>query len=170
MSLDIGSVAAGVAGGGLNPLQGLQELGQVLGMFQKLVGQAKSGNLNPNDLSNLLQTAQSGGLPGTNASSQPVPYSSTSTAPQGELSGSTGLSSQIQSEWTNQLNNIANIGNQINSLEQQAQQLMSSPNPADQAKGQMMMQQAQQMFNALSQFMKSMSDMAEKAIQNSNSQ
>lgn len=166
MSFDI----TGVAMSAVNPLQGLQQMGQVIGLFEQLINKAKSGNVSPNDLTNLMQSISGSGAPGGNTASQPVPFSSSGTVPQSELSGSGNLSSQVQSQWTDRLNQIANIGNAVNNLEQQAQQLMSSPNPADQAKGQMLMQQATQMFNALSQMMKQMSDMAEKAIQNSSSQ
>jgi hypothetical protein len=146
-------------------------IGAGVKMLQELASQSQNGQMSPTEFRAQMQaiTAQvtSAGAPGGNIASQPVPFS---TMPSGEISSGQSLTSNISDQWSQQLNNITQIGSQVDSLQQQAEQLMSSPNPADQAQGQMMMEQAQEMFNALSQMMKTMSDMAEKAIQNSSSQ
>jgi hypothetical protein len=57
-------------------------------------------------------------------------------------------------------------GNTINNMENQAEQLAQSSNPADQLKAQQLMQKASQMFGSLSKLIQQLSQMEQSSIAN----
>jgi len=61
---------------------------------------------------------------------------------------------------------VAAAGNKIDGMMKQAEQLMMSDNKADQLKGQKMMQDAQNLFQMMSNLLKAQADMQKAAIQN----
>jgi hypothetical protein len=61
---------------------------------------------------------------------------------------------------------VAAAGNRIDGMMKQAEQLMMSDNKADQLKGQKMMQDAQNMFQMMSNLLKAQADMQKAVIQN----
>jgi len=94
---------------------------------------------------------------GYNAGANGLPYGSTSSF--GSSPYNTAFGSNLN-------NTVTSGGSQIDSLENQANSLMASNNPSDQLKGQQLEQQASRMFESLSKFLSSLSDMQRTAISN----
>jgi hypothetical protein len=98
-------------------------------------------------------TGQAGGQTGGGASAVGGGGNGGSAA--SAVGGSTGGSSSVASE-----------GGKIDGMMADAKKLMLSDKKEDQLKGQEMLQNAQNMFNMLSQLIKAQGDMAKAAIQN----
>jgi hypothetical protein len=140
-----------------------QQLSQLVEKFGQMTGQQgaqQGGQMGIGDVVKSLQdllgklTGQQGGAQGASSSGGGF---SAAAALGGQASG-TGFSTGGSS--------VASEGGKIDGMMSEAKKLMSSDKKEDQLKGQEMMQNAQNMFNMLSQLIKAQGDMAKAAIQN----
>lgn len=150
-----------------------------------LLGLAKKfqqGTASEGDILNALvklmgSMAQMGGpQAGASVASQPGVW--TEEAPSASASGSgsgssdvqgTGvagsLDARIQAGWNDLYSKVQTIGDSIQKLQDDAMKLANSSKPGDQAKANMMMKQAEMMFEALKNMIDAIGRMGKSAIQ-----
>ena len=141
-----------------------QQLSQLVQKFGQMTGQQgaqQGGQMGIGDVVKSLQdllgklTGQQGGAQGAS-----------SAASQGGFSAASALGGQASSLGVGNSSSLSSEGGKIDGMMSEAKKLMLSDKKEDQLKGQEMMQNAQNMFNMISQFIKAQGDMAKAAIQN----
>jgi hypothetical protein len=94
---------------------------------------------------------------GNGISSSPMPFSNTGGNFGGGYGGGIGSAPGG--------GDLSQIGSSLDNMQSQATQLMQSSNPSDQLEGQQMMQQEQNIFNAISKYIQMQGEDAKTAIQ-----
>jgi hypothetical protein len=145
----------------------VEKFGQMTGQ-QGGAGQAQGGGMGVGDVVKALQdllgklTGAQGGAQGASSAASQGGFSA-AEALGGQATG-TGFSTGASS--SGGASSVASEGGKIDGMMADAKKLMLSDKKEDQLKGQEMMQNAQNMFNMLSQLIKAQGDMAKAAIQN----